>query len=131
MDLQKRIERLERQNRWLRLAVLAVLVLVGTVVTLGAQPKVPATLRAGRIELTDKDNRVRACLEVDARGRSVLSLMDQNGKTRLWMYAEKESGVISFCDDKQAARMMMYLTDFGDPLVLFLDKDRDVFKKLP
>lgn len=80
-SLVKRVERLERQNRLLRIASVFGLILLSGVLFMG-QSSQDRTLTAGRLELVDRNGRIRAALGMTDIGPALL-LVDEEGKTRV------------------------------------------------
>ena len=97
--LGERLERLERQNRRLKLGVLGVLVLMGSLVLMGAAAP-PKVVEAEKFVLRDDQGRERAVLDTSA-DRSGFRLYDAAGKKRTAI----ELGEISLYNENETQRI--------------------------
>src|SRR6266568_8517099 len=74
--LVKRLEKLERQNRRFRIGALLVLLIVGSLVVIGARPA--NVLQAEKFTLVDQSGRTMATLGPDANGLPGVSIKDMS-----------------------------------------------------
>jgi hypothetical protein len=82
--LVRRLEKLERQNRRFRIGALLVLLMVGSLVVIGARPA--NVIQAEKFVLVDQSGRTLATLGPDANGLPGLSIKDiSTGKERGWL----------------------------------------------
>ncbi len=145
--LEMRLDRLERENRWLKRIGALVGVGIAAVVLMGqARPsKVAKVIEAERFVLRDKDEKVRASLNVlsgnryglilydkDEKPRLVLghtpiglglSLLDKNGKVRSQLaYLPDGRSALSINDQDGKSRLLLGV-DAGVPTIGLVDRN--------
>jgi len=84
LHLAQRLEKLERQNRRFRIGALLLVLIVGSLVVIGARPA--NIVQAEKFVLVDQSGRTMATLGPDANGLPGLSVKDMSsGKERVWL----------------------------------------------
>ena len=123
--LTQRVDHLERESRCWKCLASVMLVLLGTIVLLGAaagkKAKSPSELRGQRIVLVDKAEQSRAELTMLADNQPGLMLTDDAGKPRLVLALSKYGEpLLSFADAGGTRRIILSLDLYGT-LLRFTD----------
>ena len=111
MKIQRMVVALASIN----LALLLGLVLRGRALT---AETVPSILRAQTIELVDDRGRVRASLEVEDDGQTVLRLRDANGTIRVKLGAAEDGSGLVLLDDATEPGIHLLAKSTGPSLTL-------------